>query len=200
MKEPSSKVKFALFTLSANQCAFPGCDAPLFEEGSIVGDVCHINGQRPGSARYTEGLSDEELHGIANLVLLCKKHHKIVDDDEGKYNADWLRRKKAEHEARATITPTTVLHWLIDALAPEVPEKWWERPGAPVFQFNLDSTRRDEWIFRVGVRQIDGGDIGKLRYRYRHGDLEYDIRDADLRKQRRWRLENLFVRTARASA
>ena len=83
MKEPSSKVKFALFTLSANQCAFPGCDAPLFEEGSIVGDVCHINGQRPGSARYTEGLSDEELHGIANLVLLCKKHHKIVDDDEG---------------------------------------------------------------------------------------------------------------------
>jgi hypothetical protein len=72
-------------------------------------------------ATYTrnvqEGLGDEELHAIENLILLCPKHHKIVDEHPEQYDAARLRRIKADHESRVDTTPSPVLHRLIEALA-----------------------------------------------------------------------------------
>ena len=63
----------------------------MFENGAIIGEICHIHGQRPGAARCEYALTTEELHGIENLILLCRNHHKLVDDNPGKYATDWLR-------------------------------------------------------------------------------------------------------------
>ena len=193
---PRQNVKLALYALSGNQCAFPGCDAPVFEEESIVGEICHINARSPGGPRFIAGLSNEELHASANLLLLCRKHAKIIDDHPEEYPAEQLRKMKADHEAHAGQPPASLMHRLIEALAPsEVPVNWWERPGAPVFRLGLASNRPQggTWTYDVGVKQFTGGDIGTLRYRYRHGDQQHELEDADLRKDRQWRLATLSL-------
>lgn len=193
---PRQNVKFALFALSGNQCAFPDCDASMFEEGTIVGEICHIHAQQPGGPRYKNGLIGKELHSIENLVLLCQKHHKIVDENPVQYDAARLKEIKEDHESRAAITPNQVLHRLIEVLTPEVPDNWWERPSAPVFHLNLASSRPPDrsWVFEVGLEQVDGGDIGNLHYRYRLGEIEHELKKPTLLKSRKWQLGNLDFR------
>ncbi len=98
----------------------------MLVDGSIVGEVCHIHGKSPGGARYFAELVEEEVHGADNLILLCRAHHKIVDDQPDNYSADWLGKAKAEHELRAAPTSGEVLRRLIEVLVPDVPEDWWE--------------------------------------------------------------------------
>ena len=167
----------------------------MYEDGSIVGVVCHIHAQSPGGPRYNDQLTEEEVNGADNLVLLCPTHHKIIDDQPERFDATVLRKVKAEHESGASRLPGDLLGRLIAALVDDVPADWWERPGAPEFRFSLASTRPpgEAWQFNVDLQQIDGGDIGKLRYRYRHGEDESELRAADKRERRRWRLDAVTV-------
>ncbi len=193
---PRQNVKFALFALSGNECAFPDCDAPVFQDDSIVGAIAHIHAQRPGGPRYAEGLNDDELHGIENLVLLCLLHHKIVDDDPERFDVEWLRRIKREHESRAETTSGQVLRRLVDALAPPVPDDWWRRPGAPVFHPDLSSRRPGSgpWVFTVTIEQIDGQDIGDLRFKFIHGGrAQAELVPPQLMYARKWRLGAITI-------
>lgn len=194
---PRQNVKHALFALSGNQCAFPDCDAPMLEETTIVGEISHIYAQRPGGPRYKEGLGEEELHAIENLILLCPKHHKIVDEHPEQYDAAWLRRIKADHESRVDTTPSHVLHRLIDVLAPEVPDNWWERPSAPIFRLHLASSRPPEgqWTFQIELEQLDGGDIGRLRFAYSLAGSTLDFKAPTVLKKRKWRLAPLTFKS-----
>lgn len=189
---PRQNVKIALFALSGNQCAFPDCDEPVFVDGSIVGDICHIHAQSPGGPRFDEALAGA-VHNIDNLILLCKKHHKIVDDHPEEYPAQQLKQMKVDHESRSGNTPTSVLRRLVEALAPEVPDKWWERPSAPVFRLHAASSRPDpgDWTFEIELEQIDGGDVGNLRYAYQFDDEPFGLRTPKLMRSRKWRLESL---------
>lgn len=81
----------------------------MYEGGVIIGEICHVHGQRQGAARYDPGLSLEELHGFENLILMCRNHHRLVDGDESKYTADRLRQIKWDHELRAPSTSTSIL-------------------------------------------------------------------------------------------
>lgn len=188
---PSSKVRLQLFTYSSNQCAFPDCEAPVFEEATNVGEVCHINANKPGGSRYDETMSDEERNAIENLVLLCREHHKIVDDNPDKYDAGWLRRIKAQHEAHAANIPGDIVRSLIEALAPPVPDDWWERPSAPEFRLHLASNRPKDgsaWTFTVELEQMDGGDVGNLSFRFAHGETRDSTQKPELKTRRKWRL------------
>ena len=93
--------------MSGNRCAFPKCSTPLVDpqSGSIVGEVCHIQGEKPGAARYDQNQSNEERHGFDNLILLCNVHHKVADDDELAYTVERLIQMKKEHETRHTSPP-----------------------------------------------------------------------------------------------
>lgn len=106
---------------------------------------------------------------------------------------------KASHELRAEDSSPSRLRSLLHKLAPPVRESWWEPPGAPVFQLHLASNRQSTgaWVFEFGVEQIDGGDIGPLRDRYRQGDQEIEVHTPDLEPvpggRRKWKLPSLSV-------
>lgn len=101
-RSPSRPTVKRLFAVSGNCCAFPNCRTSLVDpnSGSIVGEICHIKGDKPNSARYDSSQSEEQRHGFDNLILLCGSHHKIVDDSELDYTVDRLVKMKVEHETR----------------------------------------------------------------------------------------------------
>lgn len=94
-----------LFAVSGNQCAFPKCQVALVEGMTVTGKVCHIKGNKKGSARYDENQSDEDRHGFDNLILMCGRHHDVIDDDEESYSVDRLQSMKAMHEKAAKEMP-----------------------------------------------------------------------------------------------
>jgi len=93
-----------LFAISGNLCYFGGCDERMADPTwkKCNGEIAHICGERKGAARYDSTLSVRERNSHENLMLLCPRHHKLIDqlrpDD---YPVAELRRMKAEHEARA---------------------------------------------------------------------------------------------------
>lgn len=102
LKEPSRPTVKRLFALSGNRCAFPKCSTPLVDQqsGAIVGEVCHIKGEKPESARYDSSQPDDKRHSFDNLVLFCNVHHKVVDDDDVAYTVERLAQMKKDHEGR----------------------------------------------------------------------------------------------------
>lgn len=72
----------------------------LNDDPSIVGDEAHIIAR---SESFTRGdydsLPPEERDHYSNLILLCKIHHKMVDDQPIEYTVQKLRDIKAQHEA-----------------------------------------------------------------------------------------------------
>lgn len=106
-KEPSRPTVKRLFAVSGNRCAFPKCATPLVDpqSGSVVGEVCHIKGDKPGAARYDPNQTNEERHGFDNLLLMCNVHHKVIDDDEAAYTVERLVQMKKDHETRHASPP-----------------------------------------------------------------------------------------------
>jgi hypothetical protein len=92
-----------LFAVSGSTCAFPRCRNPLYDNGVLVGDICHIKGNKPGAKRYDPSQSEAERQGFDNLILLCKNHHAVIDGDEQKYTVARLQDMKRTHEAKQTV-------------------------------------------------------------------------------------------------
>jgi hypothetical protein len=66
----------------------------------FVGQRVHIRGALRGSARYDPAMTDDERRNFANLVVMCKPHHQLIDVNEPDlYPAGLLRRWKAQREA-----------------------------------------------------------------------------------------------------
>ncbi|MGD0027298.1 MAG: HNH endonuclease signature motif containing protein [Xanthobacteraceae bacterium] len=100
--EPNISDVKKLFARSGNQCGFPRCTAPMAINDTLLGEICHIKGRRPKSARYDPAQTPAERNAYANLILLCPTHHTVVDDDEEAYTVERLIKMKADHEAKAT--------------------------------------------------------------------------------------------------
>jgi hypothetical protein len=94
-----------LFARSGNRCAFPKCRAPLAINNSLIGEVCHIKGNQPDSARHDPNQTNEERHAYANLILMCRIHHTVIDDDEETYTVERLYKLKAAHESQSAPMP-----------------------------------------------------------------------------------------------
>jgi hypothetical protein len=98
---PSDPTIKRLFAHSGNRCAFPKCTMTLIEGSTVAGKICHIKGARPGSARHDPQQSAVDRHSFENLILMCGRHHDVIDSDEEAYTVDRLLKMKADHEARA---------------------------------------------------------------------------------------------------
>lgn len=84
----------------AARCCLCKCEVLHEEKGritSLVGEVAHIVGERKKAARGTSNLSPAERNEPDNLLLLCRKHHKIIDDDPNTYPVELLLQAKTAH-------------------------------------------------------------------------------------------------------
>ena len=97
-----------LFARSLNQCAFPGCEATIVDpkEDVVYGEVCHIEGVEPGAARHNSQRGVETINDYDNLILLCERHHKLIDSDPNEYTVPFLRQIKVQHEQQGPIEIT----------------------------------------------------------------------------------------------
>lgn len=99
MSAPTLATIKSLFARSGNRCAFPDCGTPLVEEsGTVTGEICHIRSASPGGPRFDKTQSESERHGASNLLLLCARHHKIIDSESEQYPVSVLEAIKCQRE------------------------------------------------------------------------------------------------------
>lgn len=96
--QPDMKV---LYMLSSARCA--KCKKPLYitkgdSNVSNLSEMAHIYGEKPDAARYVEDMTDEYRQSYANLMAMCPRCHKEIDDDELRYTPEVLQKMKKEHE------------------------------------------------------------------------------------------------------
>ena len=97
----SNEVMRLLYAHSGNRCAYPDCTNPIFEDdGQLTGECCHIKAFSPGGPRYDASQTDEERNGVDNLMLMCSRHHAIVDKNVDRYTVEVLQEYKQMHEEK----------------------------------------------------------------------------------------------------
>jgi hypothetical protein len=90
----------------ATRCAFPRWPETLIFEDrghlTVVAEIAHIRSGSSDGPRYVAGY--EPVNSEENLLLLCGKHHKAVDDHESIYSTeellDWKTHQVAESSNR----------------------------------------------------------------------------------------------------
>jgi hypothetical protein len=65
----------------------------------LVGEIAHIEGALPESARFNENMTNEQRRRYDNLLLMCGTHHTIIDNDENNWTVPKLVDLKRTHEA-----------------------------------------------------------------------------------------------------
>lgn len=102
----TSKTRKELWAKSGNRCAI--CKKELVhqisqEDGSfIIGDECHIISSSIDGPRYKPGIEDYDSYD--NLLLLCKNHHREIDENCTSYTEELLHYIKTSHENRVKET------------------------------------------------------------------------------------------------
>jgi len=103
---------------------------------SLTGEIAHIVGSKSSAARGRVNFSgDRDDHD--NLLLLCREHHKIIDDNESEYPVEELRLLKAEY-----------LEWLETQL---IPAQRWTTGGISQYTY-LNVSRLDEFAAMQGYQ------------------------------------------------
>jgi hypothetical protein len=93
----------------------------LIEKNDIVtGQVCHIRARSNRGPRYDPKQTDVERSAPANLILLCSRHHKIVDDLPETYTVDLLCAMKRERESTGDVAITPEISRLAGLLQMEL--------------------------------------------------------------------------------
>jgi hypothetical protein len=90
-----------LYLKSGNQCAFPGCTHVMIENGSMLGQICHIEAAEEGGQRFNAMQTNEERRHLSNLLLLCYDHH-VITNNVSEYRPERMKGIKLEHEAKFT--------------------------------------------------------------------------------------------------
>ena len=91
-------IGLALWARAAGRCELCGKELNAAHAFDILGNyaqVAHINAYSEGGPRHRDGLSDEELNDIDNLMLLCHEHHKMIDDRPDLFPEETLRKHKS---------------------------------------------------------------------------------------------------------
>jgi len=128
----SLKTHKMLWGRSGNRCAFPACRKILVEDEtetddkSIIGDEAHIVDRKSNGPRGKSDLTPKKRDKYDNLMLLCKNHHKLIDDQPNSYTVKVLHRMKQEH-----------LDWVNQKLNPDIKKQKDEE---------IYATYIDEWI------------------------------------------------------
>lgn len=100
------KTKLRLWILAGGRCQYEGCNEPLWRDELTLAQmnaayIAHIIDVNPKTHRYDPVLSPKLASDISNLMLLCDKHHRLIDhEEEQTHTVDRLMKMKARHETR----------------------------------------------------------------------------------------------------
>ncbi len=98
----SDKTRKVLWGRSGSLCAFCKArmvvDASSEDSESVVGEECHIVSGKKKGPRYDANYDPDAIDNIRNLILLCRVHHKLVDDQADTFTAPMLRQLRENHE------------------------------------------------------------------------------------------------------
>lgn len=106
----SDKTRKILWGRSGNRCAI--CrhelisDATASDDESVVGDECHLVSPKEQGPRFDPSLCLDQVDDHPNLILLCRVHHKMVDDQCETYTVEVLQSLKVKHERWVSSTLT----------------------------------------------------------------------------------------------
>ena len=99
-----------IWARASGRCQYPGCNQSLIgdlisgNEDANFGFIAHIVAEKPTGPRGHPTRSPSLADDPANLMLLCHKHHKLIDVDElDKHPEQRLLDMKAAHERRIEI-------------------------------------------------------------------------------------------------
>ncbi|MEV8613134.1 hypothetical protein AB0383_35385 [Amycolatopsis sp. NPDC051373] len=110
----SEATKAALFALSVS-CYEPQCQQPtvtvFVDDPDKNVQIAHIRAVKPNGPRYDPpgqpSMTPEERNAFPNLILLCQRHHRLVDNkvNERIYTVDLLLdwKELAERDIRAKV-------------------------------------------------------------------------------------------------
>jgi hypothetical protein len=142
-----------LWCRSASKCAI--CRTDLMEDmsetddPSVLGEEAHIIAREKGGPRGNSDLPEEQRDKYANLILLCQRDHKIIDDQLRKYTVEKLQKIKMLH-----------LKWVEDNLHPDKEKRKDEEEYATYIEefITLSALERwNEWtsfLLSAGVLEI----------------------------------------------
>jgi hypothetical protein len=96
-----------LWGRSAGRCEFAGCNeilwkSPVTQEQVNAAEKAHVYSFSSMGPRGNDGVSRRHLNDIQNLMLVCHRCHRKLDQkrDGGRYKVWLLQQMKAEHEQR----------------------------------------------------------------------------------------------------
>ena len=98
----TDKTRKLLWGRSGSRCAI--CKQELIITATsedceaVVGDECHIISGEINGPRYDPSYPAEKIDSYENLMILCRVHHKLVDDQSSTFSAEILRKIKTDHE------------------------------------------------------------------------------------------------------
>lgn len=136
----SERTRKLLWGRSGNRCAI--CrnklvvEATPSDDESIVGDECHIISGQAGGPRYDATFPKPEIDSYPNLILLCKVHHKMIDDQTQTYTRDYIRQTKEKHE-----------QWVHETLSCAAIPEFVSEPNG------FDDHYREFWLYEGGTRR-----------------------------------------------
>lgn len=95
-----------LWARSGNACAMCGVELVSDLVGgagvSVIGEECHIVAQRPLGPRGDQDPPGGAIDGPANVVLLCRNHHRQIDETRAAFPVADLVALKRRHEDAVT--------------------------------------------------------------------------------------------------
>lgn len=137
----SLKTHKLLWGYSGNKCAIKECRNDLIadetetDDESIIGDEAHIVARSEDGPRGKSKLTKEERDKYDNLILLCRKHHKIIDDQFNFYTVDKLNKIKSDHET-----------WIKESLNPDKEKNKTDLVYANYIDQIIKTLDFDNWI------------------------------------------------------
>lgn len=98
----SDKTRKILWGRSGNRCSI--CKLELIidetekDNSSIVGEECHIISGQKNGPRHDQNRPKDAIDTYDNLILLCRIHHKMIDDQPETFTEDIIKQIKVNHE------------------------------------------------------------------------------------------------------
>lgn len=165
-----------LFVRAGGRCEFAGCNEYLLEHHLTLtpgnfAQAAHIVAFSRRGPRADATMAAAYINDLSNLMLLCQRCHKLIDDDPKDHPVGRLKQGKASHEERirhltginadlkttvfrltariAGRAPTIPYAQIADAVAPRYPL---DRKGVVVDLSRIDSS--GERLIDVGQNEI----------------------------------------------